>query len=199
MRRILHLLMVVPLLTLAACNPPVVTRSKPISFAQYQPIALNVGSIQIVEEYHSPGHAPNVEQMFRTTPAEAMRQWVKDRIRARGGTRVLQVIIKDASVMQEDLPRTGGYQGVFTKDQSERYNARLEVEMRIYGEQGAMSEASISAVATRSDTAGEDYSAAKRDALFDRMLRDLMGLMNAELERNIQQYFANYIAYTPDM
>lgn len=198
MRHSLRMLLALPLLLLASCQSPEIAPRKPVSFTQYQPIGLAVGAIEIKEEYRSPLHAPNVEHLFPTSPAEAMRIWVKDRLRTQGGAKTLQVIVKDASVVQEPLPRTQGFKGVYTLDQSEKYNARLEVEMRIYGD-GPLSEASISVVGTRSDTASENFSVAARDALADRMIRDLMALMNAELEKNFHQYFSAYVNYTPEM
>ncbi len=191
-------LLILPLILFtAACQQPA-PKPRPISFTQYPPIALNVSHVKVSEAYNSPMKRPHVEHFLPTSPAEAMDIWVKDRMRAVGGTRTLEVIIKDASVVEEGLPRTGGFKGVYTVDQAERYAARLEVEMRIYGD-SAMSEASINIVATRSDTAAENFSAAKRDEMWDRMVRDLMAVANAELERNIHQYFSNYIRYTPAM
>lgn len=185
------------LAVLPACQPAAPPPPPPLSFADYSPIHLEVASIDVVEEYRSPLQRPNVEHLFPTSPAEAVHIWVRDRLRAVGGGRTLQVIVKDASVTEEPLPRTPGLKGTFTNDQSERYAARLEVEMRIYGEQGAMSEASINVVATRTDTAAEDFSLSAREALFERMVRDLMSILNAEIEKNLQQYFSNYIRYAP--
>lgn len=181
-------------LMLAACNPPDVQKPSAIGFAQYQPIRMDVGSIDVVEEYKSP--PASAESGFPTTPAEAMKAWVADRLRATGSQGRLQVIIKDASVKETKLPRTEGVKGVFTHDQEARYDARLEVELRVYRE-GAISKAAITVSATRSDTLAENASASVRDGLYNSMVKRLMDEANAELEKNIYAYFGAYISYAP--
>ena len=198
MRTFTRFFLLLPLLAMAACSSPEIEPRKKLGFKQYPPINLNVASVEVKEEYQSPLSHPNVEQEFRTTPAEAVEIWVNDRIRTTGGSKRLVVIVKDASVTTDALPRTGGFKGMYTIDQKERYNARLEVEMRIYGEK-ALSEASINVVATRSDTAAENFSPLERDQLFDRMVHDLMALLNAELEKNFQMYFSAYLDYSPEL
>ncbi len=184
-------------LILAACQEPagIAPFSAP-SFAQSTPIQLDVAIIEVIDEYQPPMKSPNVDQFFAVTPAEAVRSWARDRLRNVGGTRTLQVVIKDASVVQKNLPTAKGMQGAFRDDQAERYDARLEVELRIYGT-GAMSEANISTVATRSLSVSEKASLADRERAFQTILNDLMASINAELEKNIYQYFGQYISYAP--
>lgn len=192
-RRIAALL---ALFLLSSClEPPNVPPPQQFSFSQYRPIQLDIATISVVQEYRSPQQKPNVEHLFPTSPAQAMDIWTHDRLKAVGGSRRLEVQIKDASVIETDLPRKQGITGAFTNDQAKRFDARLEVELRIYGDR-AMSDASVHITATRSDTLDENASAAKRDALFNRMTTMLMDEVNAELEKNIYQYFGNYITYS---
>jgi len=182
---------------LAGCTDvPQPQGSSSLSFTQTPPIELDVMRVDITEEYQPSLQPPHVEQFFPIPPMEAMKIWARDRIRPIGGDRTLEVIIKDASVVQKALPRTKGLEGVFTKDQADQYDVRLEVEMRIYGRQSALSESSIRVVATRSNTIGEDASVVDRDRLFSRMTRELMQTMDAELEKNILAYFGNYIHFS---
>ncbi len=193
-----YLLLIVTALGVASCkNAPQPQPLPKIAFTRYVPFKLDVAYIDVIEEYKSSGKAPYVEQFFPTSPAQAMRTWVEDRIRTVGRDKFLQVVIKDASVKEVSLPRTQGIRGVFTRDQSQRYDARLEVEMRIYGDRSALSEASLHIAASRSATIGEDASPSARQKLFNRMTGELMEMVNAELEKNILSYFSNYIDYTP--
>lgn len=169
-------------------------RPQPISFTQYPLIQLNVANIEIKDEYTSPQQKPNVEHLMPVSPAEAMHGWVADRLRATGGSRTLQVIIRDASVKETELPRTEGVKGVFTNDQAYRYDARLDVEMRIYGDR-ALSEASLNTLGTRSETIPENASVLSRDKAFNTMIKKLMMDVNAELEKNIFTYFGRYLDY----
>lgn len=166
-----------------------------ISFKQYQPIYLDVGNVDFVEEYKSPRQEPYVEHLLPITPAEATKQWVKDRIRAVGLNHTLQVIIKDASVKAVPLAQQGSsLTAVFSDNPTRRYDARLEVEMRIYND-GPMSDASVTVVATQSNTINNKATLDERKAIFARMTVQLMDSANAELEKQIFRYFTRYIMY----
>jgi hypothetical protein len=181
-------------LLLVACTATPSTPSLPAPrFTDEAPITLRVGKIEIANEFHSPAQPPHVEYRFDYPPADMLRAWVDDRIRAGGGEDILEVTIKDASVVAADLPKTQGLKGVFTVDQSKRYDGRFEVEMRIYKPGDAISETQISASATRSITEPENTTLQQRDKLFYDLGMDMTRAVGKELKRNIQQYFANYI------
>lgn len=165
-----------------------------ISFKQYQPIYLDVSNIDFVEEYKSPMKEPNIEHLLPISPAEAMKAWVRDRIRSVGMNHSMQVIIKDAHVVGVELPQKDGISGYFSDSPDRRYDARLEVELRIYNE-GAMSDASITVVATQSNTISKKATLQERKAAFARMTVVLMDSANAELEKQIFKYFSRYIMY----
>ena len=182
---------------LAACQPTATSNpSQVLSFTRYQPIFLNVATIEVVDEYQPPGLPPNIEHLMPYAPSEAMHIWVKDRLRAAGLNHSMQVIIKDGSVVAKNLPTPGGVQGLFTLSQNRQYDARLAVEMRIYGEGRAMSEASIQAVVTRSVTVREDISPADREKVLRRLTWQLMEAMNAQLEKTMFEYFGPYINFS---
>lgn len=185
------------LVAVTACLPPPEVGNAPsISFRQFDPFRLNVAEIKIIEDYTPSLNAPHVELRMPTSPSQAMKIWAGDRLRAIGSEGFIEVVIKDASVIAVPLPRTQGVKGAFTKDQSTRYDAKLEVEMRLY-HGGAISNANLNVVGSRSQTIAEDASPSEHDALFHRMVEELMVSINAELERNIQQYFNQYLVYTP--
>lgn len=169
---------------------------KPLTFVRYQPIYLNVSTIEFVQEYKSPMKAPYVEHLMPYSPEDALRIWVKDRIRPVGPEKSLQVIIKDASVTATELHKDSSFEDFFTIDQDRRYDAKLEVEMRIYGSASALSEASVSVKAARSVTMSENASVYRRNAIFRQMIAELMETVNAELEKNMYQYMGNYINYS---
>ncbi len=151
-------------------------------------------SIDIVDDYESPMQPPNVEHLIPYSPSDAMHIWIKDRLRAVGTEKSLQVTIKDASVISTPLSSPGG---IFPSlNNSNRYDARINVEMRVYGSSDAMSLASIDVTATAAITIDDKDSLAERKAMFNKMIFDLMESMNAELEKNIYQYFGSYINYS---
>ena len=183
------------LLSLSGCEHPGPPLPPELSFTKYQPIYLDVGSIDFADEYQSPMAPPNVEHLIPYSPAEAFHIWIKDRLRAVGTNKSLQVIIKDASVLSTPIqqPDTGLIPSVHN---SNRYDSRLEVEMRIYSSNDAMSLASVHATATASITIDEKASLAERSTIFRKLISTLMENLNAEMERNIYQYFGNYINYS---
>lgn len=183
---------VIVLTLLAACATNPYGASQPPSFTKYPAINVDVAKIDVVEEYKSPMRAPNIEHLMAYTPADVMKIWVRDRLHATGGSKLMQVRIIDASVTSTDLPKTKGLRGAITNDQDKRYDARLEVELRIYGE-GALSEANTSITITRNVTVPEDASAATRRGTYEKLVGDMMDMLNDKLEKNMQQYMGNYI------
>jgi len=183
------------LLALQACeHPGPPTPQVEPNFTRYQPIYLDVGSIDIVQDYESPMKPPNVEHLIPYSPDDMMHIWIKDRLRSVGTEKTLQISVKDASVISTLLKQPDGV--LPSLNNSNRYDARLEVEMRIYGTSDVMSLASIDVTATASTTIAAKASLAERKAIFNKMMFDLMEHMNAELEKNIYRYFGSYINYS---
>ena len=163
-----------------------------LSFSQYPVLNMNVARIEVVEAYKSPNAAPNIEHLMPSSPAKAMKLWVKERLRATGSDKMLQVTIVDAPVISSDLPRTKGVAGLFTVDQDKKYEARLEVEMRIYGE-GSLSEADTSVIVSRSTTIPENATVNSRRIAYEKLIADMMEMLNDKLEKNMLKYFGAYI------
>jgi len=197
MRRILSVAIAFIFLTapLSGCSYVETDAPPPLTFVRYQPILLNVGTVQFIEEYKSPQQKPYVEHLIPYSPAETMRIWVKDRIRATGNEHTLQVIIKDGSVMSTPLAQSSGVLGFMNITQDKRYDMNLVVEMRIYGRQSAMSEASIIVSANRSIVLSDIASREERTLAFYRMMADTMEQLNAQLEKNMFTYFGSFITY----
>lgn len=189
---IIHALAFMALPLISACSTPATPPTPTLSFTNQPNINMDVSNIEVSEDYHSPQRAPNVEHLMPYSPADAMQIWIKDRLRAKGASKLLQVSIIDASVVATDLPKTQGIKGLFTNDQDKRYDARLEVEMRVYGD-SALSEASTSVEVTRSITIPENASVNSRKAAYTHMVSDLMKMLNEKLEKNMRQYLNNYI------
>lgn len=185
------------LLLLTGCKSVHPVEYPPLHFTQYQPIYMTVSSIELVEDYKSSMRPPNVEHLIPYSPAEAMRIWTRDRLRtAASSKKTMQVIIRNGSVTASNgssraiswIPWVGG-------GGNTRYDAKLEVELRIYGE-GVISEASVFINATRNATFSDKLSAADRNLAFRKLIADMMEEFNAETEKNMFMYFGNYISYS---
>lgn len=181
-------------LVLARCQQTALSSPlTPPGFTEKPALTLNVASIDIVEEYQPTFHAPYVEHLFSTTPAQGIRIWANDRLRASGTAGRLEIIIHDASVKEVPLPRTQGLKGFFTSDQSERYDGRIQVSMRLYDGVKVMSAAEVEAEITQSRSIGEDATLAERERLFNELNKEMLARMDQELEQNMRQYFGSYL------
>ncbi len=183
---------------LASCQdtPPRVER-EPLSFKQYLPIHMAVSKIEVIEEYKSPMVPPYVEHRLPYSPAEAMDIWVKQRLRAVGLENRLEVIIKNGAVTSTELPKQSGIGGFFTGEPDKKFEAYLEIEMRVYDESGsAMSAANVNAKASRTIVFNESASVQERELAFRKLITELMTLINAQLEKNMFMFMSGYISFS---
>src|SRR3546814_19657723 len=93
-------------------------------------------------------------------PKDAAVRWAQDRLVASGDRLTFRYIVREASVVEIPLPVSGGITGMLTTDQSERYEARIVVEMQVLD--GRQIQGSAKAEARRSVTVAEDSSLNER-------------------------------------
>ena len=164
-----------------------------LSYAHLAPIRLNVADIQVQRIYASPGTKPNVEQLFPVRPADAAERWARDRLQPVGSEGVAVVKILQASVVEVELPRTGGLRGAVTTDQSERYDGVLEVLVEA-SSRVTNRQVMVSSKATRSRSVAEDITLNDREKVWFELTEALMNDINASLERQIYENFGTFIA-----
>lgn len=182
------------LFTVTACqSAPQSYTLSPISFRNQPVIRLDVARINVVEEFRSPTHAPNVEHQMSMPPAQAVKIWANERLQAVGTSGQLDIVIQDASVKETNLPMKQGVRGLFTDDQSERYDATLAVTLRLYDGVNAMSRAEADVRASRSRSVNEKASLADREKLWHELSSDLGRSLDSEGEKRLRQYFGNYL------
>ncbi|WP_448206064.1 hypothetical protein [Azospirillum sp. sgz302134] len=174
-------------LALSACqSTPPRPAPRPIDFSNFGPIVLNAGSIDVVDA-HRPSGGTHVEQRAAVPPAEAVRRWASERLQAGGGPGRVRVTIRDASIIETQLAKTGGVKGYFTNDQAQRYDGRIEVEVsgEVPGETSfrGMTKATV----THSTTVPENISLADREATFQEITRRMMDDLNARLDAGIRK------------
>lgn len=181
-------------LGMTSCAPPPKEYDlSPPAFVDRAPIRLDVAEIRVRDDFNPPAGQGHAEHLFPTPPEEAVRLWASQRLKAVGQSRILEVVIEDASVMETKLPRKGGIQGDFTDEPSERYNATIAVSLRLYGGERAISEASAQTKVSRMKEVTEKMSVFARRAVFAQMTRDLTKQMDDSLTQQIGQYFSAHI------
>ena len=177
-------------LALSACqSTPQRPAPRPIDFSNYGPIVLNAGSIDVVDAYR-PNGGVHVEQRSAVPPAQAVRLWASERLQAAGGPGRVRVTIRDASIVETQLQKTGGVKGYFTNDQAQRYDGRIEVEIggEVPGE--TTFRGTTKATVTYSTTVPENISLADREATFVEITRRMMDDLNARLDAGIRKDLA---------
>jgi len=176
-------------LVLGGCETPTPAAIPALTFAHLEQIRFNAAIVEIIDEYRPTLAAPNVDYIFPISPAQAARDWVAARIGAAGQTGSVRVIIKNASVIQVDLPVRTGVEGLFFNEQDVRYEAVLDISIEY--RRGLFMTSSVRTEVMRSRTASESISVAERNQLFFKLTEDLLADLDTEMVRNIAQYMAD--------
>lgn len=182
-------------LGLTACQSTPANRPapRPIEFSAFGPIVLNAGKIDFVNAYRPTG-GKHAEDRAAVPPLEAARRWTAERLQAGGGPGRVRVTVKDASIVEVALPKTGGIQGYFTNDQAQRYDGRLDVEIAAEvpdaGPGTSSFRGSTKATATYSVSVAENISVADREATLLEVTRRLIEELNGRLEAGIRKDLA---------
>ncbi|WP_419903968.1 hypothetical protein [Kiloniella sp.] len=174
---------------MAGCKTvPTTYEHAQLTYAHLSAYQLLVRDIIVDQVYVSPSQSPNIEHLFDVSPAQASMQWARDRLQAEGNQNVLNFVIRDAAVIESKLEKQKGLTGLFTYDQSERYNGVLEVELQVLNDQG-FKEASVLARAERSVTVAENIKLREREKVWFKLTEDLM----IEIDRQLQQGIAKHL------
>lgn len=177
---------------LAACDTrPQRYEFPELTYVHLPPIRLDVAVVDVIDTYRAPGTAPNVEHLFPTPPAKAMARWASDRLVAAGTNGGAVFTILRADVVEVPLERTTGIKGVFTEDQSYRYDATLEIRLDAENTSG-LRRGSINARAVRSQTVAEDITLNERERIWFEMTELLLRDIGTKIEAEIDRYLAAF-------
>ena len=163
-----------------------------ISFAHLQPISLNVARIEVENRYVSPATRPNVEHEFPVSPAAVASNWGRDRLRAVGQSGVARVVVWRASVVEVSLKRTTGVTGAFTRDQSERYDAIIDMMVELRDAAGNV-RVTAESTAKRSRSVSENVSLIEREKIWFEMTETMMSDLNTALENQVRIHMKEWI------
>jgi hypothetical protein len=188
------ILIAAALLMLAACDTtPAIPPSPDLGF-NGAPFALNVANVQVIDDYLSPRRAPNVEYLSDFPPTLAVHRWATARLVAAGHKGRLEVDIKNASIVRTYLPKANtGLSALVTKEQTERYDGTLTVTLKIYDDTHILPVAHVDATVEQSSTIREDASLSDREQLYRDISVRLINALDAQMNRNIRQYFSHYL------
>ncbi|WP_169543422.1 hypothetical protein [Sneathiella aquimaris] len=178
---------------LASCvSVPEKQQYADITFQHLAPIRLDVGEIRVVNEFRSPLKAPNVEHELPVKLDKSIQRWSQDRLRAVGNSNAYAVLtIKDASVIEKELPKTTGLTGLFTKDQVVSYEFNVNVELQVVTING--SKGLALAQARREKSISEEATLNERDRLYFNQTEIIMQDFDKEMEKNIRNFLTPFL------
>ena len=178
---------------LAACETTPAPRAfADLRYSHLPPIQLNAARVIVVQQYKSNTAKPHVEAEFPVEPAAVAAQWARDRLRATGATNSVRATIVNGAVVEVPLKRSTGLTGVFTNDQSERYDATLEVKIQMLAP-GGRELASVASRASRSRSVPENISLAEREKIWFALTEAMMNDLNVSLEQQIREHFGPWL------
>ena len=179
-------------LLLSACNtPPNVNRFDQINFQHLPDIKLDVAEVVVEQSYDPPNLPPNVDHLFEVSPSQTAMRWAGDRLVVGGARRQARFIVREASVVEVPLETSKGLTGFLTLDQTERYQAKIEVELQIID--GDRVAGSTVVRAKRSITVPEDITLNEREGIWYQLTQKIMNDLNGELEKAIDTHYGAYL------
>ena len=155
-------------------------------------IRLAAEKIDIVHKIKSPIQKQNIEMEIPVKPSTVANQWAKDRLRAVGGKNIIRVTIVQASIVEVPLAVKDGIRGLFTNDQSERYDGAIEIKIEVINKKGNQL-GTISSKSNRSQTVSEDITINTRRKIWFEMVETMMNDVNGSLERQVRQNFQKWL------
>ena len=185
-RRAILMLGTAAIVSGCATDTPIAGPIPELGFQHLPPMFLNVGRVQVKNEYIAPMKAPNAEHRFPTPPAQAMASWAKSRIQPVGGSAnpaVATFVIEQASVEEVVLKKTEGFKGLFTYEPTERYDAHCIGRLEIVDEGGAKGNVRVESM--RSVEVSENATLAEREKAWFEMIEKLMGDFNTQMDEQI--------------
>lgn len=170
---------------LAACStPPDRPATPPLTHDRHPPVNLDVGSLTVEQVYMPPMQAPHVEHLAPLGPAEAVRNWAKQRITTSGESGRATLTIADASIKEVPLDTEGGLTGFFTTEPAAKYRGRVAVrlETEMPGQTGE-----IFVRAERVVGMQEDATLNERRQIWYDLVRDLMADLDEQFEETARR------------
>ncbi len=177
---------------LGSCATPPPPQFPDLRFTHLPPITLGVERVEIVDNFTPPSDPKHVENRMPVTPEQALRNWARDRLKTEGVSGVAKFIINNAAVTETELTRKKGLSGVFTTEQSHRYDAAVDVELKLEGVP-RVTQAYAKASINRSQTVPEDASINVREEMWFNLTEQVMKDFDPQMSESIRKHLADFI------
>ena len=181
------------LFALAACAHDV---PPPVKVDYDLPPKLNLDVLAVATQDRSRPYGADVTAGgidLRPTIANAIKDYVTDRIIAIGTTGEAVVTIREASLKLENLPHDSS---LFSRPQAAKYVAHAEVEVKVRAREGY---GSVTAQASRFETLLQDPTPAERQNAYNAVVNGLMHDLAFNLNTAMQAHLGSFIITAPIM
>ncbi|KZD12575.1 hypothetical protein [Oceanibaculum pacificum] len=181
------------LLTAACSTPDPAPRYAEITFVGKPQLRLDVGAIEVVNEYQEPLSRPHVEHLSPANPGRTAERWARDRVSV-GGSQFQRAVlrIREASIVEDRLRTSTGLGGFVKNEQSERYTAVMDVALQILDNRGQRIGEAVARV-ERSRTVPEDITLNERERAWYELTESILRDMDTVLTNNVQQYLRRFL------
>lgn len=156
-----------------------------LSFKDKLPVSLDVAGIEVEDATPTLAADPDLQQQLQITPADAVRLWAADKLKATGSDGRARLVVRDATLKQTHLKVRKGISGWFHKEQSERYDGHVAVEL-VVDYPSRRFNGTASAEASRSFTVGEGTKVEERRALILKLVQDMMNDIDTAMDKSIR-------------
>lgn len=177
---------------LNACATPPAPQFPELTFTHLPEITLGVARIEIIDNFSPPADANHIENRMPVSLEGTLRNWARDRLRANGVSGVAKFIIQNASVTETELARSKGLKGVFTNEQSQRFDIGVNVEVRLEGVP-RVTQAFADAIVTRSQTVPEDATINVREEALFALTEQVMKDFDPQMSASIRKHLADFV------
>ena len=180
---------------LAGCSTSVKRTTWPdITFQHRSSIGLRVSEVLFEDAAAAESVAPparDIRYALPVSPVIAMERWSQERLEPFGGAGRARVTLLENRFVETPLDLTDGVEGVFTVDQSERYEGAMAVRVAI--ENDPSGNGFVEARATASRTVPENYTLNKREETLYNMMTGMISALDERLETEMRANLARWL------
>jgi len=175
---------------LTACAVQTQTSAPDVNFLSGPRVMIDVSNVSVVDNYISPGAAPNVEHKHSLTPAALAQKWALERLHAAGSGGAATLTIQRASVTEEALPGKSGIEGIVGDYPVAKYVARIAARLTVVkpgNVPGAIStyNAEVNVWSESSVLKNDNLNA--RDRTYNELMQKIAVQFDQSLTREIQR------------
>jgi hypothetical protein len=156
-------------------------------FQDAAPVRIDANAMVVEMQKRPPKEYPHVGYRAPIPFEEAVNLWAKSHFELTGaGENTLRITVREADIVEKQLPVKKGIAGWFRKDQSAEYAANLDISVMLVDANGQQ-QGSAEAKTLHSTTVPEGTTEAEKQAIWMEMIKRVFANLDRELQPRIRQ------------